>query len=241
MTTAPDPGAPQEVDPETPIWRYMSLDRYLSMLYTKELWFTRVDCLEDPWEGQVSAPALDATNRLGMPLEVLRPILEKLRVLIFVHCWTMHAHESIGLWSSFVRSQPGVVIRSTAGRLDKVVAGHMEGGHVALVRYIDFDTSYAMDGFNKRLEFQSELEVRAAFYDFGQYVTMAQGTDRQELPQGQPVPVSLPDLITEVRVAPRTPAWLLSAVQDLTLRYGVEVPVRRSEFDRRPFGDQSQA
>ena len=33
MTVMPDPGAPDEVDPDTPIWRYMTLDRYLSMLH----------------------------------------------------------------------------------------------------------------------------------------------------------------------------------------------------------------
>lgn len=239
MTVVPDPGAPEEVDPGTPIWRYMSLDRYLSMLHTKALWFTRVDCFDDQWEGQLNDIALQAVNRMGMPLETLHPIVEKLRVLIFVHCWTMHERESIGLWSSFVGSQPGVVIQSTAGRLEEAVAAHSEGGHVGLVRYIDFETAAAMDAFNKRPEFRSELEVRAAFYDFGQYVNLMEGTDRDELPEGQPVAISLPDLITEVRVAPRTPAWLLATAQDLTLRYGVEVPVCRSELDRPPPGQSA--
>jgi hypothetical protein len=236
MTPVPDSGAPEEVDPNTPIRRYMSLDRYLSLLHTKALWFTRVDCFDDQWEGRVNDLALHAVNRMGMPLEVLHPIVEKLRVLIFVHCWTMHLHESVGLWGSFVGSQPGVVIQSTVARLEDAVAAHPNGGHVAKVRYIDFDTAAAMDAFNKRPEFRSELEVRAAFYDFGQYVTLMDGTDRDELPEGQSVAISLPDLITEVRVAPRTPAWLLAAVQDLTLRYGVEVPVSRSELDRPPPG-----
>jgi len=236
MTVVPDPGAPAAVDPDTPIWRYMTLDRYLSMLHLKALWFSRVDCFDDQWEGQVNDLALQVVNRMGMPLEALHPIVEKLRVLIFVHCWTMHEDESSGLWSSFVGSQPGVVIRSTAGRLEEAIAAHPEGGHVARVRYVDFETTAVMDAFNKRPEFRSELEVRAAVYDFGQYVTLTEGTDRGELPEGQPVAVSLPDLILEVRVAPRTPGWLLDAVQDLTLRYGVEVPVSRSKLDRPPPG-----
>ena len=228
MTLVPDPGAPEEVDPNTPIWRYMSLDRYLSMLHTKALWFTRVDCFDDRWEGRVNDLALQAVNRMDMSLEALHPIVEKLRVLIFVHCWTMHVHESAGLWSTFVGSQPGVVIQSTVARLKSAVAAHSEGGHVGRVRYIDFEAAAAMDEFNKRPEFQSELEARAAFYDFGQYVSLMDGTGRDELPEGQPVAISLPDLITEVRVAPRTPVWLLAAVQDLNLRYGVEVPVSHS-------------
>lgn len=229
-------GAPEEIDPNTPIWRYMPLDRYLSMLHTTALWFTRVDCFDDQWEGRVNDLALQAVSRTSMSPDVLHPIVEKLRVLIFVHCWTMHLHESAELWSSFAGSQSGVVIRSTAARLKDAVAAHSESGHVGRVRYIDFDTVPVMDAFSKRFSFEGELEVRAAFYDFGQYVALMSGTARQELPEGQPVAISLPDLITEVRVAPRAPSWFLAAVQDLTLRYGLEVPVSPSELDRPPPG-----
>lgn len=91
-----------------------------------------------------------------------------------------------------------------------------KGGHVAKVRYIDFDDTAAMDGFNKRRELETEREIRAAFYDFSQCVDLAQGKNRAHIPVGQTVRVVLPELILKVRLAPQTADCLVSAVKGVT-------------------------
>ena len=53
----------KEVDGITPpddrdtLWRYMSLEKFVNMLETKSLFFTRADKFEDPFEGFIP-PAL---------------------------------------------------------------------------------------------------------------------------------------------------------------------------------------
>lgn len=44
---------------ETIIWRYMSLDKYIDLLYRKELFLCRLDKLIDPWEGSWSKQEIE--------------------------------------------------------------------------------------------------------------------------------------------------------------------------------------
>jgi len=236
-----DPGAPEPIDPGTPIWRYMGIDRFLSLLHTRSLWFTRVDCFADAWEGHINHSALGSMfgrRNIDIPADGLVKSVDPLRVLPFVNCWTMLQYESVGLWRTFVGSSHGVVIRSTAGLLEDEVqrSRSEEGGHVAKVRYIDYAITQAVDAFNKRREYQYESEVRAAFYDFDLFVEVIRGRDRAQLPKGHDVPVILTDLITEVRVSPEAPVWFLGAIADLVAKYGLDVPVRPSALDDLPPG-----
>lgn len=203
------------------------------MLATETLWFSRVDCFDDHWEGQTSDAALEKYNSLALPRDVLRAIVEKLRVIPYVNCWTGWVHESVGVWKTFVPSPPGVVIRSTAGRLERALDSERDC-HVGNVRYVDYGIDVVNDAFSKRHEFESEREIRAAFYDFEQYTAMMDGTNRTELPKGQPVVVRLQDLITEVRLAPKSEASLRAVVENILTKAGLHVPVRASELDTPP-------
>ena len=51
-----------EIDDETPIWRYMDLQRFVSMLATGTLWFTKAALFEDPYEGFSEARPLKAPS-----------------------------------------------------------------------------------------------------------------------------------------------------------------------------------
>lgn len=42
-----------ELDPDTRLWRYMDLAKFISMLKTRSLFFTRQDVFEDKWEGHL--------------------------------------------------------------------------------------------------------------------------------------------------------------------------------------------
>jgi hypothetical protein len=47
----PHPWAPTPSDPELAIWRYIPYSRWVDLVETKELHFTRLDQYTDEWEG----------------------------------------------------------------------------------------------------------------------------------------------------------------------------------------------
>jgi hypothetical protein len=46
-------------DPDAKIWRYLTFDKYLSMLLDEGIWFARGDKLGDPYEGVISLPSFE--------------------------------------------------------------------------------------------------------------------------------------------------------------------------------------
>lgn len=53
------PSFPQPDDPNAGLWRYMSIEKLVSVLETQALWFSRADHLGDPHEGARSQVNLD--------------------------------------------------------------------------------------------------------------------------------------------------------------------------------------
>ncbi len=54
-------------DPNSTIWRYMSIGKYLGMITSKQLWFTSIErFLEgDPWEGALTRSDYDLLNAMN--------------------------------------------------------------------------------------------------------------------------------------------------------------------------------
>jgi hypothetical protein len=47
------------MDPDTPVWRYLSLDALIATVHDRQLRFTRVDTFADPFEGSVPKQQID--------------------------------------------------------------------------------------------------------------------------------------------------------------------------------------
>src|SRR5712664_211591 len=47
------------MDPDTPVWRYLSLNAVIATLRDRQLRFTRVDTFPDPFEGSVPKQQID--------------------------------------------------------------------------------------------------------------------------------------------------------------------------------------
>ena len=47
------------MDPDTPVWRYLSLDALIATVQDRQLRFTRVDTFADPFEGSVPKQQID--------------------------------------------------------------------------------------------------------------------------------------------------------------------------------------
>ena len=154
--------------PETRVWRYMSLGRFLTMLHTSALFFCRVDKLEDEYEG--TYPRLESPGTGG---EMVVAYRQARRMTTAINCWHINEHESVAMWALYVRSSEGVAIASRVGRLDDAfqkstfLPGRARWG-MGRVAYVDYEGLAESWGIGapepflcKRVAYAHEQELRA--------------------------------------------------------------------------------
>ncbi len=116
-------------DLNIPIWRYMDLPKFVSMLMSDALFFSSLKKLRDdfdPFEGSVSRQDI-AIREIELAAirhdlrQNVRDTMEKgnrdLMRFIFGNCWHMSAHESAAMWNIYAQRQAGIAIQSTFARL----------------------------------------------------------------------------------------------------------------------------
>lgn len=121
---------------DTTLWRYLSLESLVAMLYTRRIHFTRLDKFQDPWEGTWPQPILDAFA--GAPADGVRQILDETRTSVHVNCWHESNYESAALWDIYSGSA-GIAIQSSVGQV-KVAIDPTVTFHIGRVEYTDYTT-----------------------------------------------------------------------------------------------------
>jgi hypothetical protein len=143
---------------EEAIWRYMNLAKFISILDTKSLYFTRLDRFDDRHEGALSAPAFEravaeslAIMKAHEPFPVTEDDARERAALveatgtkrkqesILANCWHRNAVESAAMWTKY--GSEGVAIRSTIGALYECTRHYRNPGvMIQFVNYVDHDT-----------------------------------------------------------------------------------------------------
>ena len=163
-----DEVVPDCANPETAVWRYMDLAKFVSMLSTKTLFLCRSDRFEDSHEGSITALMKRVNDEsLDIPqdaFEQLGSFRRAVKEAAFVSCWQLSEAESYAMWQMYCKSTQGLAIQTTYGALrDSLPDGKF---HLRPVRYIDFQTegfpqsNYYYPFFHKRIEYRDEKEVR---------------------------------------------------------------------------------
>src|SRR5438105_7285171 len=81
------------------LWRYTDLTKLLSLLESRQLFFTRSDQFEDPYEGALSGASVALLRReaeqAGMtePVEMMIQHSARFRESMFISCWNASDHE----------------------------------------------------------------------------------------------------------------------------------------------------
>jgi hypothetical protein len=165
---------------DTKLWRYMSFDRFAWLLLNRALFLSRLDFLEDAWEGAPSALQLKrlvdlAKDDIGPgkkfpdgDVAVLSQILywRRVRQSAYVSCWTRGEGESHALWSMYCGgTRQGVVVQTTWGRLRDSLPAHVEVVPVGYEPDRDQMTDPLVVVSQKRAPFVSEREVRIVWLE----------------------------------------------------------------------------
>ena len=126
------------------IWRYMDFSKYVDMLTTNTLYFTRADKLEDPYDCSGMQFFGEQYKQLSSayPDEVkerTRQVNTFERLFVYLNCWHMNDVESAALWRLYSENKyETIAIQSTFGKLKSEIENKWSrdgGPHITKVKY----------------------------------------------------------------------------------------------------------
>lgn len=243
-------------NPDVPIWRYVSLAKYISLLQTRALHFSRLDLLGDPFEGSLPRANVQIwehireNRRIDPDLAVFKDLSDERfneivkhqraarkasQAVFYVNCWHMNEHESDAMWRLYGLNGESVAIRSTYRQLRSALPNEI---HIGEVLYINYDTD-AIAGNNlfnfvvrKRKSFEHERELRAVAWKPDNF--SFDTNDKTRMPNGISSAVDLTKLVSAIHVSPAAPFWFAEAVEGLSERFELQVQVVRSKLSESP-------
>jgi len=160
------PSAGDLPPPDTLIWRFMSLAKFLSFVTTSSLYFAQALQLRkvDPFEGSLTLKnrqwreeivSNEEAARAFLTLPKDRPLppnliefftpergteIQRLFVATtYLNCWHMSPFESAFLWSNYASLTDGLAIRSTVGALCDSLKNEERAICIGPVNYIDYE------------------------------------------------------------------------------------------------------
>lgn len=194
----------------TTLWRYMTEERFLSLLKTSKLYFPAAKQFEDPYEGciAVQSPKYKNDPRYDQT-EYPEKAFEELRRLTKINCWHCSEHENSGMWQIYANR--GIAVCTTVDSLKKAIFPFRlkkEYGEEDLwggfVRYVDLTKVRIKTGgflrrfFIKHHSFSWESEFRLAIS-----LRMAEEFGCDIPSQGICVPVDLKKMVNKIYFGPQ--------------------------------------
>jgi hypothetical protein len=234
----------------------MTFEKFCWLVENSQLYHSRLDRFEDPFEGCVTKeyarkraaetePDQIASNRFEP--WVHRSLLYR----SYAVCWHASLHESDAQWKIYAGGGAGIAVVSTIARLAKAVdiRPHPHG-LLGEVEYVDLEThdmrrrpfgTYIRPGFAKRKSFEHEKEVRGVIL----LDLIADGPSiemnekylerlRAEMPVGVAAKVDSKELIQSIVVGPLAAPFIEELVHTTAKRHGLNHLVKKSELGGQP-------
>lgn len=218
------------------IWRYMDFTKFVSLLHTRALFFSRTDKLGDPFEGSCARKSVKKRAKI-FDSRYAGDFFKLLREFTAVSCWYLSIYESAAMWKLHLKSDEGIAIKSSYRRLRDCLEASGCKAIISKVRYIDYEKEkmpidFLSPFFHKRKSFRHERELRACI----QRLPKKGFSERSKRPfeNGVYVPVDIGRLINGIYLAPQTPKWLVELVQSVTKKYGLDKEIFPSGLDTTP-------
>ena len=213
-------------DPNTVVWKYLDLSKFLDLLMSQKLFMSRSDKFEDQYEGTFSEPTYEEIKKLSVNNPEFLSYYKSHREKVAVSSWHINEYESFAMWQIFTQNSEGLAIQSTVERLKKAL--DFEKNHkqyIGEVNYIDYKKEYIPfdDMFFpflfKRKSFQYEREVRII-----SDVTQS----NIKLNDGLKINVDINQLIEKIYIHPKSENWYKNLVIQLVKQLGFDFTIEKS-------------
>ncbi|MDQ8012305.1 MAG: hypothetical protein REI96_07655 [Flavobacterium nitrogenifigens] len=216
-------------DPDTIVWKYLDLSKFLDLLLSKKLFMSRSDKFEDQYEGTFSEPTYEEIKKLAADNPEFLNYYKTHREKVAISSWHINEYESFAMWQIFTKNNEGLAIQSTIKRLQKAVRPENNfDQYIGEVNYIDYKKEYIpfddlfFPFLFKRKSFQYEREVR-----------ILSDTSKSDikLNDGLKINVDINQLIEKIYIHPKSENWYKKLVIDLVHKLGHEFDIEKSDLE----------
>lgn len=144
------------------LWRYMSFEKYKSLLTDQALFFCRADKFADPYECSIPKKEFDYRlseakfkseermfgrfdSKFDLDLakkksEGISHTHKKIRSATTVNCWHINNNESDAMWQLYLKDNEGIAVKTNKEKLFAAVQGVKENISISKVRYINYES-----------------------------------------------------------------------------------------------------
>ncbi|HRM11499.1 MAG TPA: hypothetical protein PLV47_00700 [Flavobacterium sp.] len=216
-------------DPNTIIWKYLDLSKFLDLLMSEKLFMSRSDKFEDQYEGTFSEPTSEEIKKLSIDNPDFLNYYKTHREKVAISSWHINEYESFAMWQIFTQNSEGLAIQSTIGRLqESLVLETNFKQYIGEVNYIDykkehipFDDMFFPFLF-KRKSFQYEGEVR---------LITDIGDSNIKINEGLKINVEINRLIGKIYIHPKSENWYKNLVIQLVKQLGFDFKIEKSDLE----------
>lgn len=108
-------------DPNTIVWKYLDLSKFVDLLLFEKLFMSRSDKFEDQYEGTFSEPTFEEIKRLAADEPGFLDFYKTKRKNVVISSWHLNEYESFAMWQIFTQKNEGLAIQSTIGRVQSAL------------------------------------------------------------------------------------------------------------------------
>lgn len=216
-------------NPDTIVWKYLDLSKFLDLLMSRKLFMSRSDKFEDQYEGTFSEPTFEEIKKLSINNPDFLQFYKTHRERVAISSWHINEYESFAMWQIFTQNSEGLAIQSTIGRLQNAL--NPENNYkqfIGEVNYIDYKKEYIPfdDMFFpflfKRKSFQYEREVR---------IITDVAENKITLNDGLKINVNIDQLIEKIYIHPKSENWYKNLVIELVKQLGFDFAIEKSDLE----------
>ncbi|TDE45846.1 DUF2971 domain-containing protein [Flavobacterium rhamnosiphilum] len=216
-------------DPNTVVWKYLDLSKFLDLLLSQKLFMSRSDKFEDQYEGTFSEPTFEEIKKLSIDNPDFLNFYKTHREKVAISSWHINEYESFAMWQIFTQNSEGLAIQSTIGRLQESLGPETNfNQYIGEVNYIDykkehipFDDMFFPFLF-KRKSFQYEREVR---------IISDIGESDIKINEGLKINVDINQLIEKIYIHPKSENWYKNLVIQLVKQLGFDFTIEKSDLE----------
>ncbi|WP_310595584.1 hypothetical protein [Flavobacterium sp.] len=216
-------------DPDTIVWKYLDLSKFLDLLLSRKLFMSRSDKFEDQYEGTFSEPTYEEIKKLAINNPDFLDYYKTHREKVAISSWHINEYESFAMWQIFTQNSEGLAIQSTIGRLQKALEPEKNlKQYIGQVNYIDYKKEYIPfdDMFFpflfKRKSFQYEREVR---------IISDTSETKIHINDGIKINVDISQLIDKIYIHPKSENWYKNLVIELVSKLGFDIEIEKSDLE----------
>lgn len=216
-------------NPDTIVWKYLDLSKFLDLLLSRKLFMSRSDKFEDQYEGTFSEPTYEEIKKLSVNNPEFLNYYKSHREKVVISSWHINEYESFAMWQIFTQNSEGLAIQSTIGRLQKAMEVEKDfNQYIGEVNYIDYKKEYIPfdDMFFpflfKRKSFQYEREVR---------IIADLSKNDIKINDGLKIEVDIKQLIEKIYIHPKSENWYKKLVIELVDKLGFDFEIEKSDLE----------